>query len=256
MNKLKVRYFSDIHLEFLNPSQIKGFLSKIPPGPDEICVCAGDIGNPYKSNYKEFFDWMSGNFKKTFVITGNHEYYNNNKTIEKTNEYLKDYFTKFQNISFLSNEFEIYENYCWVGTTLWSKITDPTKKINDVYAIMNLDYIKYNKMNEESVGFLEQTLKTNSKCVVITHHMPLTSLIDPKYQTPQMKPYNQWFACDLDNLIQTNKSNIHAWIYGHTHTPLSIKNYTIQFCCNPLGYPGENYEQPTSENFSQFIELE
>ena len=101
-------------MELLNPAKIKGFLSKIPPGSDEICVCAGDIGNPYKSHYKEFFDWMSMNYKKTFVIAGNHEYYNNNKSIEKTNQYLKEYFTKFNNITFLSNEFEIYENYCWV----------------------------------------------------------------------------------------------------------------------------------------------
>ena len=76
-------------MELLNPAKIKGFLSKIPPGSDEICVCAGDIGNPYKSHYKEFFDWMSGIFKKTFVIAGNHEYYNNNKSIEKTNQYLE-----------------------------------------------------------------------------------------------------------------------------------------------------------------------
>ena len=257
MNKIKIRYFSDLHLEFLEPIQIKGYINKIPPGLDEICVCAGDIGNPYSSHYNEFFEWMSKNFKKIFVIAGNHEYYNNNKTIESTNKYLKDYFTKFDNISFLSNEYENYENYCWIGTTLWSKITEPTKKINDVYAIMNLDYIKYNQMNVKAVEFLEQTLKlnSNSNCVVITHHMPLTYLIDKQYLTPQMKPYNQWFASDLENLILSNKSNIKAWIYGHTHTPLSIKLYGIPFGCSPIGYPGEKYDELTSEDFNKSIEL-
>ena len=35
-----------------------------------------------------------------------------------------------------------------------------------------------------------------------------------------MLPYNQWFYCDLDNLIK-------YWFYGHTHTPLNVKIHNI-----------------------------
>jgi len=43
------------------------------------------------------------NFKKIFYITGNHEYYNNTKMIQETNDFLEKYFQPFNNISFLNN---------------------------------------------------------------------------------------------------------------------------------------------------------
>jgi predicted phosphodiesterase len=92
-----------------------------------------------------------------------------------------------------------------------------------------------------SVDFLEDALKNNDNCIIITHHIPSESLIDIKYKTRKMLPYNQWFYCDLDNLIKLNKNKIKYWIYGHTHMA-SIKIIDeIQFLCNPIGYPNENF---------------
>jgi len=48
---------------------------------------------------------------------------------------------QFNNITFLYNSYEIYENYCYVGSTLWSNITNPEYVINDVYSIKGLDII-------------------------------------------------------------------------------------------------------------------
>ena len=62
---MKIRYFSDLHLEFIKPNKIGKFIKQIPPGTDdEICVLAGDIGNPYQSNYDIFMKFISKNFKK------------------------------------------------------------------------------------------------------------------------------------------------------------------------------------------------
>jgi len=239
---LQIRYFSDLHLEFIKPSRIEQFIKNIPPGMDEICICAGDIGNPYQPNYDIFMNFVNKHFKKTFVIAGNHEYYNKTKTIEETTLFLQNYFTKFENIRFLNNEFEIYENHCFIGSTLWSKITNPIYEINDVYEIPRFDYIQYNELNRLSVDFLEQALQTNENCIIITHHMPSNSLIDIKYKLKKMLPYNQWFFCDLDELIETYKNKIKCWVYGHTHTPSNTIINEIPFLCNPIGYPGENYE--------------
>ena len=82
---MKVRYFSDLHLEFIKPNKIEEFIRKIPSGINEICILAGDIGNPYQTNYNIFMKFISNNFKKTFYITGNHEYYNKKKKIQETN---------------------------------------------------------------------------------------------------------------------------------------------------------------------------
>jgi len=248
---MRLRYLSDLHLEFIKPNKIERFVSKIPAGIDEICILAGDIGNPYQSNYDIFMNFISKNFKKTFVISGNHEYYNKTKTIEETNEFMRDYFGKFDNISFLNNDCEIYEDYCFIGTTLWSKITNPSYEINDVHNIPNFDYIKYNTLNMLSVDFLEDSLENNDNCVVITHHMPSKSLIDIKYTTQEMQPYNQWFYCNMDNLIEKNQKKIKCWIYGHTHTSSNITLNKIPFLCNPIGYPNEN----VNIDFEKTIEI-
>ena len=243
-----IRYLSDLHLEFIKPNKIKHFIKQIPSGLDEICVLAGDIGNPYQSNYDIFIKFISKNFKKIFVISGNHEYYNKIKTIEETNDFLKEYFNKFNNISFLNNSYEMYCGYCFIGTTLWSKITNHEYKINDVYNIPNFDYIQYNKLNMNSVEFLEDVLQNNDNCIVITHHMPSNSLIDIKYKTEKMLPYNQWFYCNMNGLIDTKKDKIKCWIYGHTHTPSYNIINGIPFLCNPIGYPNENSKLDFQKN--------
>jgi predicted phosphohydrolase len=235
-----LRYFSDLHLEFIKPNKIEQFIRKIPPGLNEICILAGDIGNPYQSNYDIFMHFISKNFKKSFIIPGNHEYYNKMKTIQQTNDFMKEYFQQFNNICFLNNNFEIYDNYCFIGTTLWSKITNPAYEINDVYNIPNFDYIQYNRLNMLCVDFLEDTLRNNEKCIVITHHVPSSLLIDIKYKTANMQPYNQWFYCNMDDTINKEKDKIKCWIYGHTHTPSNIIIDGIPFLCNPIGYPNEN----------------
>jgi hypothetical protein len=50
--KHHIRYLSDLHLEFIEPNKIEQFIEKIPSGVEEICILAGDIGNPY---YKQKF---------------------------------------------------------------------------------------------------------------------------------------------------------------------------------------------------------
>jgi len=239
---MKIRYLSDLHLEFIHINKINEFINNINPGLDEICILAGDIGNVFNDNnhYDIFMNYIDTNFKKTFVITGNHEYYNNNKTIEETNEYLKNYFTKFNNISFLNNTYEIYDNYCFVGTTLWTNINDPNYQINDVQKIPKFDYNKCNQLNKKNIKFLEDTLDNNKNYIIITHHVPSYSLIDEKYKTFAYEHYNQWFYCDMNKFIDNNKNKIKLWVYGHTHTSSYKLIHNIPFVCNPIGYPGEN----------------
>jgi predicted phosphohydrolase len=237
---MQLRYFSDLHLEFVKPNKVDKIIKQIPSGLNEIGILAGDIGNPYQENYDIFMNFINSNFKKTFVIPGNHEYYNKTKTIEETNAFLSEYFKKFDNISFLNNRYEYYNGHCFIGTTLWSKITNPAFEINDVYKIPNFDYIRYNRLNMMSIDFLEDALYYNNNCIIITHHMPSKLLIDTKYTSQTMIPYNQWFYCDMDNLIKNHKDKINCWIYGHTHMASNKLINGIPFICNPIGYPGEN----------------
>ena len=239
---LKLRYMSDLHLEFLTLNQTKILISTICPQIDEICILAGDIGSPYSENYQFFMSSINHTFKKTFVIAGNHEYYNqSNKTISETKYFMNQYFSNnHNNIRFLDNEYEYYENYCFIGLTLWSFIKNPRYQINDTQSIPNLDICQYNALHQECLNHLETMIHNHSNCIVITHHLPSYSLIDPKYLIGCMIPYNQWFACNLDDFICTNCHKIICWIYGHTHMESAKKIANIPFLCNPFGYPEEN----------------
>lgn len=252
---MKIKYLSDLHLEFIHPLKINSFINKIKPNKDEICVLAGDIGNPYSKNYDEFMIFINNNFKKTFIIAGNHEYYNNGKTIDETKIFMKEYFNQYKNISFLDNSYELYENYYFVGCTLWSYINDTNYKINDIYSIKSLDCNKYNELNYESINFLENIITNNTKdsnnYIIITHHIPSFSLTDIIYNTPRMIPYNQWFCCEMDKFIEKNSNKIKVWIYGHTHQQSDKIMDNVRLICNPIGYPNEN----KYVNFNKVVEI-
>lgn len=235
----KFQYFSDIHLEFIKPEKLKLFLDKIIP-VEKICILAGDIGNPYSNNYISFIDFVSIKFTKIFLITGNHEYYSHGKSIDETNEYIESICSKYSNISFLNNKYELYEGYNFVGTTLWSKITNTKYEINDTSFIKDMNISLYNSLNVKCVSYLESVLDKLDNVVVITHHMPSISLIDSKYKTNRMSIYNEWFYCDMDKFIKKNNDKIKCWVYGHTHTPSEKMITNVNFICNPIGYPNEN----------------
>jgi len=239
---MRIRYFSDVHLEFNNTLDL---VKSIRPGPDEVCICSGDIGNPVSQEYDIFFTFLHENFKKVFVIAGNHEYYGA-IGIPLTNKFLVSYFKKFNNISFLINSWEIYEGYCFIGTTLWSNITNPFNTINDMYKIPNFSVLEYNKLHKECLEFLGQALRQEN-CIVLSHHLPSFSLINEKYKEAHI---NQWFATDLDSLIEQHKERIKCWIYGHTHTESIQEISGISFLCNPIGYPGENFSRDFNKTWT------
>ena len=247
---MKIQYISDIHLEHIKPSKLSNFINNIKNMEVDVLVLAGDIGKPNKSYYKTFMDYISTNFKKTFVITGNHEYYNDKYTIDEINKITTEFFEQYDNITFLNNSFEYYKDYCFVGTTLWSKVTNPKVFISDIDCIPYFDCDKYNKLNETCVSFLNKTIQEHQNCIVITHHVPLKNLIHKKYMTFKMLPYNQWFYSDLDTIIKENKDNIKCWFYGHTHTPSTNYVYDIPFLCNPIGYPHEMIEPEFNKIFN------
>lgn len=185
---MKIQYISDIHLEFLNQNEYEKLLNKINIVGD-VCILAGDIGNPYYHNYENFLRFINYRFEKTFLIAGNHEYYKN--SIIQTKADIKNMVNDFQNISFLDNSFEEYNGFRFIGTTQWTEITDPTYKINDLEYINKFSIKDYNNLFYESRNFLEYAIAPNS--IIITHHLPIYELTDKKYRNETNDKYNQWF---------------------------------------------------------------
>ena len=230
---MRIRYISDLHLEF----NTRNKFPTIENCTEDVCILAGDIGNPYKPNYNLFFKDIATKFEKIFVITGNHEYYYND--VKETDTYLTEYFKQYPNITFLNNSFEIYKNHCFIGSTLWSNISLNLQQYvtNDMFNIKDFTIANYNALHQDAVKFISDTIKDNTNIIMITHHSPSFSLIDAKYKGSK---YNHCFYSHQDELIKANNTKIKHWIYGHTHTPAVIDLYGVNFRCNPVGYPGEN----------------
>jgi predicted phosphodiesterase len=248
-----IQYISDIHLELRSKNQIQAFLQYFTPKANTL-VLAGDIGNPYQPSYHEFLHEMSTKFEKIFLIAGNHEYYGND--ITETQETIQSLCDNYRNISFLNNSYEDYDDYIFIGTTLWTNINKPQYTINDTRSIKDFTVGKYNKLHEKATGFLTKTLEDctryNKKAIVITHHLPFYELTHPEFRNEFYKNYNQWFHAKIEPTVETNHVSITAWIYGHTHKASIQKHYDVPFYCNPLGYTDEN---PLNESVNKVFHI-
>lgn len=193
----KIQYLSDIHLETHNHTSKSLFEKILKPSAPYLALC-GDIGYPGAQLYEPFLEYCSKNFEHVFYIAGNHEFYNDMKSIKflKTKKYIEKSVTEdelrrlslrfsrdtqetrtqkireicqqFPNIHFLDKETFIIPdtNIIVVGCTLWSKLDmNPhmLPQFNDFHRICEdkdtlLMPKTYNDWNVEHVEFLCSTL--------------------------------------------------------------------------------------------------
>ena len=74
---MRLQIVSDIHLEFYSQN-----FPVIEKHAGNVALL-GDIGKPFTYVYERFLFQQSETFDHVFVILGNHEYYNANKTMDK-----------------------------------------------------------------------------------------------------------------------------------------------------------------------------
>lgn len=238
--KSRIRLLSDLHLE-LNPKFKIHFKNHA-----DVVILAGDIGNPFTEEYVRLLRQLSLIHSKVFIISGNHEYYNKNYTMEEIDEQIKKLcIEEDDNIHFLQMNHVVYNNIKFMGCTLWSAPKDETlyKYINDFNYITFKDYTSTHKIHK---NWLENELKLKheyyEKVCVITHHLPKENLINDEYKD---NPLNSFFGSN----VNTNGADISC--YGHTHKSNYRRDDTIEYHCNPNGYINENI----SYNFDYIFEL-
>ncbi len=120
---MTVRYCSDLHLEF-RPN--KEFLNQTPiePGAD-VLIMAGDIF-PFAQfdRHHDFLDYVSDNFKVTYWIPGNHEYYHFDLA-----QKMGTFQNEIRSNVFLVNNITVTTNGVrFIFSTLWSHISFFFKK--------------------------------------------------------------------------------------------------------------------------------
>lgn len=251
---MKIQYISDIHLEHYGDNFIE------LPIVAEYLALVGDIGYPSKNNYKEFIKWCSENYRKVFLILGNHEYYYE-KDMDNVRLLVEDIISNYDNIYLLDNDKIEVEDYIILGTTLWSYVPTQYSKIiersiNDYRNIniygMSIDRVEItNNFFNRNVKWLEKEIneaqENNKKIIVLTHHAPLIEKTSaPEYEIPD-RELNYAFSSDLSYLI---KEPIEVWIFGHTHWTCEFTYNNVKVVSNGIGYMNErNYV------LDKFIEL-
>lgn len=213
-----IQYCSDLHLEF---SDNKKYLEEKPiQSKGDILVLAGDIVLfELLDKYQYFWDYVSDNFKYTYWIPGNHEYY-----YSDISDYSDSLKKKIRDNVFLCNNTSvIHDEIKFVFTTLWSNLSEGNQfyiqqRLADFSVIRKNNWLimpeDYNLMHEKSLSFLENELHENEckKTVVVTHHVPTLQNYPEKYKGSIL---NEAFVTQLDDFIL--KSNIDYWIFGHHH---------------------------------------
>lgn len=244
---MKLQYASDLHLEFKENSEL---LATTPLDVEaDILILAGDITLLGKNKYyrNPFFDWCSEHFEETYIVPGNHEYYNGFE--------LADTMIDFQmsirpNVHYINNKSVVINDAEIFFSTLWCKI-DPLEIVpvqmgmTDCYRIRykgrDFNANDYDELHTQSMNWLTDAIaKSEAKHkIVVTHHCPTKRFVDPRFPGSTI---NSAFCVDLDRYIE--QSGIETWIYGHTHYNGGNDNIVgnTRLHCNQLGYVrhGEN----------------
>ena len=269
----KIYYCSDLHIDY--NIKYSYFQKDIDPG--SYLVLAGDIcGYHFPDIFISFFQAIQSKFKHIIYITGNHEYYK--ELLD--DQPIRDLFKQIAapNIHFLQNEFIEFpdDKLIFYGSTFWTAGTGDMYQdksveyslndYNQIYVIHSKMKFKITRhelinlheaMKKQLYTFFDHLQEDKDKYdgyrkIIVTHHLPIYELIDPKYQ---YYDGNSGFASKL--LPELLEKDFDYWICGHTHSS-NKKNFTLangkvaQFLINPKGYDLEN---PKFQEY-EFLEIE
>lgn len=258
---MKIRYASDIHLEFSGfPLDKKSPAPEIVANADEILLVAGDTiptislqerrtdssSMKSKARFVNFLEAVKG-FKKVYLIGGNHEHYKYGEVTagkDCINKFLKE--RGHENIVALENDrVPLTDKIDLLACTLW---TDMNKNDSDTHKWVGRgmnDFYQCNyhgapfttyhasELHHQSKEWLLEQLKDDKSFVVMTHHCPSLKSIDPQYKNDVL---NFGYASNMDKIIKANP-NISHWVHGHTHFNVDYILGKTRILGHMRGYP-------------------
>lgn len=271
---MKLRLFSDLHLEFED--------FRVPELSDDatsVLILAGDVqslgaGKLAYGRFKAFWEDVSARFKEVIYVAGNHESYGTSllETPRKIQDLLDE--ASASNVRFLNRgTFEV-DGVVFIGATLWTDIggAKTPEEANRYASFMN-DF-RTIRMGPESEPYLRRFSPWESaiihrqdvayiqkeilrakdagkRVVVVTHHGPSYQASDSIYEG---SPYNRFYYSDLEGMIEETRPEY--WLHGHTHIPRQFEVGATKVILNPRGYPMEDSVSDTGLRFNPELVIE
>jgi predicted phosphodiesterase len=217
--RIRFQIISDIHLE---KRKYNNSILEHPIKANNL-ILAGDIGNPLIPNYKEYIKYCSDQYKNVFLITGNHEYWNN--TVDDTDKLINQICSPYKNVYFLNNRFiDFNQNNRSIrifGGIMWSFVLYQNKDIpsTDNNLIKDFNYDQRNYIHFDTI----RNIISKKSDLIITHHAPTYKVIPKKYDNYKLRFL---FASHLDNLLNMTD----YWVCGHLHENEKHDKVIINCC--------------------------
>lgn len=248
---MKIRLFSDLHLEFASMN--------IDPAGEDLIIFAGDIG--IHTTGLQFAKQVARDLSvPVLYVAGNHEYYRDTDmgldfhTWEDTPNDLAaeaDLTDKIRKgrATYFEDTCIVYKGVRFIGSTLWTGMDffgeNDFWVRNCVVNALNDYVVIWSKMNhvlqidqviqryKDSLFFISERLHEPFKgpTVVITHHTPSSLSVSPQYRD---NPVTAAYSNRLENLILDTDPVL--WVHGHTHHSFDYDLGATRVVCNPRGY--------------------
>jgi predicted phosphodiesterase len=233
---MKIRVFSDLHLEFFafEPADVSA----------DVVVLAGDIHNGHYG-----LGWARQAFPDAQIVyvMGNHEFYD--ADLDAVLDRARREATALE-IYLLEKDQAIIDGVRFLGTTLWTDfdveapqwprplaLRHANATMPDFRVIRHRGETLSAELTREfhraSRQWLSERLAEpfDGKTVVVTHHLPHRGSIDRQFHRD---PLNPAFVSHMPELVQPP---VTLWIHGHTHCSCDYEPVRgTRVLCNPRGY--------------------
>lgn len=243
---MRIQLISDLHIDVR-----AGYVPALADGADLIVV-AGDVCEGIEAGMTFLRAHLSADIP-VLMVAGNHEFYHRGLAEERAQamEWAEQH-----DIVLFDDTVVTIGGVRFVGATLWTDFAlygEPQRSVSMIEAQKGLNDFRCIKVNETSpklftpklaadlhrgsVAFIERELSKSypGPTVVITHHAPHTSSIDPRFAGDALTPA---FVSDLKGLIGRHQPEL--WLHGHVHSSFDYHVGATRVVCNPKGYGREN----------------
>ena len=262
LNVTIVSVASDLHLEF-EGCQL--------PGGDVLWLLGDTLVADYlrevrndadaraqKKRYRRFFTEEAKKYDELYLIWGNHEHYHG--VLTDTTELVRNFLAEFApNARCMDNEYVEIDGVRFIASTLWATygygaanqmaiqdsmndfklINVPCESDKSGFKTRKFRVEDANRLHQVALAFIKEAVKTESPCVLMTHHAPAYLACNRKrFPNGDM---DDAYASNQTEFILDNPQ-IRMAFHGHSHYRYRANIGETKVAANPRGYYGYERE--------------